>query len=404
MESTNRRRNFPNFNLGKILIIIIAIGFLFFLLNLAGNFFYFLAPVEEQEVGIQFQNRQIQNVVGPGVYSDVGIYVGLETISSQAIPFEVRDEEIITSDKQRIGLIVTGDVFRPGVGDADLIRAQWSRYRGIYLEDELARSRVQDLARQAMKVCVGDRTFDNNIIGTSRDALRACIDEQLNLSVNDIGLRIENLVVPEVILSPAVQTALDAIVQSRLETEKAAQDELKARAEAQAEQARQEGEIRVEQSRIQEQTRQQILLAQLEQERLDAQLVVIEAERANQLERLQTEKEVIEATKANELIAAQENLTIAGVQAEIAKAEAEANTALQQVLAQIYQLNPEYVSLLLAEANASALNETDKVIFTPEGMTPTLVLPGPGIVPTVDTNPETPAVSAEPPAEESTAP
>ena len=404
MESTNRRRNLPNFNLGKILIIIIAIGVLFFLLNLAGNFFYFLAPVEEQEVGIQFQNRQIQGVVGPGVYSDVGIYVGLETISSQAIPFEVRDEEIITSDKQRIGLIVTGDIFRPSVGDADLIRNQWSRYRGIYLDDGAAQTRVQDLARQAMKVCVGDRTFDNNIIGTSRDALRACIDEQLNLSVSDIGLRIENLVVPEVILSPEVQAALDAIVQSRLQTEKAAQDELKARAEAQAEQARQEGEIRVEQSRIQEQTRQQILLAQLEQERLDAQLVVIEAERANQLERLETEKAVIESTKANELIAAQENLTIAAVQAEIAKAEAEANTALQQVLAQIYQLNPEYVSLLLAEANASALNETDKVIFTPEGMTPTLVLPGPGIVPTVDTNADSAPVSVEPPTEESTTP
>ena len=405
MESTGRRRKLPNFNWGRLLIILIGLVILFFVINLMGEFFYFLSPVEEQEVGIQFQNRQIQQVVGPGVYSDMGLYVGLETISLQAIPFEVLDEEIITSDKQRIGLIVTGDIFRPGREDADLIRNQWDRYLGIYKDDDLARKRVEDLARQAMKVCVGDRTFDNNIIGTSRDALGECINDEVNAAVADIGLRIENLVVPEVILSPAVQAALDAIVQSRLETEKAAQDELKARAEAQAEQARQEGEIRVEQSRIQEQTRQQILLAQLEQERLDAQLVVIEAERANQLERLETEKAVIESTKANELIAAQENLRIAEVQAEIAKAEAEANTALEQVLALIYQTNPEYVALLLAEANASALNKTDKVIFTPEGMTPTLVLPGPGIVPTVDTGAgsntavpveESPAETSEP--------
>ena len=46
------------------------------------------------------------------------------------------------------------------------------------------------------------------------------------------GLDIKNLVVPDVVLSPEVQVALDAIVQSRLETEKAAQDELKAIAEA----------------------------------------------------------------------------------------------------------------------------------------------------------------------------
>ncbi len=400
MESTGRRRRFPNINWSRLLVIIIGLVILFFALNLMGNFFYFLEPVEEQQVGIQFQNRRIQEIVGPGVYSDVGVFVGLETISLQAIPFEVRDEEIITSDKQRLGIVVTGDIFRPGREDADLIRNQWDRYLGLYKDDELARRRVEDLARQAMKVCVGDRTFDNNIIGTSRDALGACINDEVNAAVAEIGLRIENLVVPEVILSPEVQVALDAIVQSRLLTEKAAQDELKARAEAQAEQARQEGEIRVEQSRIQEQTRQQILLAQLEQERLDAQLVVIEAERANQLARLDTERVVIESTKANELISAQENLRIAEVQAEVAKAEAEANTALQQVLALIYQANPEYVTLLLAEANASALNETDKVIFTPEGMTPTLVLPGPGIVPTVDTGGNaTTAVPVEPPEE-----
>jgi hypothetical protein len=39
----------------------------------------------------------------------------------------------------------------------------------------------------------------------------------------------------------------------------------------------------------------------------------------------------------------------------------------------------------MLQANAAALNKTDKIIFTPEGMTPTLVLPGPGIVPTVET-------------------
>ena len=61
-----------------------------------------------------------------------------------------------------------------------------------------------------------------------------------------------------------------------------------------------------------------------------------------------------------------------------------------------YEDNPEYLSLLLAQANASALNETDKVIFTPEGTVPTLVLPGPGIVPTVDTTPNTNAVETSP--------
>ena len=367
-----------------ILVLLGVIGIVI-LLSFAGQFFYFLESVEEQEIGIQFRNNRIYQVVGSGVYSDVGLFVSLETISAQAIPFTVRDEEIITRDKQRIGLAVSGDIFRPNLAQADLIRDNWARYRGIYRQDDLASARVQDLARQSMKVCVGDRTFDNNIIGTSRDELRACIDEELNSLVADIGLRVENLVVPEVILSPEVQVALDAIVQSRLETEKAAQDELKAEAEAAAEQARQEGEIRVEQSRIQEQTRQQIILAQLEQERLQAQLVIIEATQVNDLAEIARQQAVLLATKENERLQAEEDLRIAEVLAEVALVQAQADTALQQALALIYQDNPEYVQLLLVQANASALSDTDKIIFTPEGTIPTLVLPGPGIVPTVDT-------------------
>ncbi|NIA02418.1 MAG: hypothetical protein GWP15_03470, partial [Nitrospirae bacterium] len=378
-----------------ILFAVLAIIISMTILNLAGNFFYFINPVEEQEVGIQFQNRRIENIVGPGVYSDVGIFVDLQTISTQAIPFDVLDEEIITSDKQRIGLKVTGDIFRPGLEDADLIRSQWSRYRGIYLNDDQASSRVGDLARQSMKVCVGDRTFDDNIIGTSRDALRACIDEELNKLVSEFGLRIENLVVPEVILSPAVQVALDAIVQSRLETEKAAQDQLRASAEASAEQAKQEGEIRVEQSRIQEQARQGILLAQLEQEQLAAQLAVIEQQQQNDLATVAKQQAVSLAEKERDFLVAKENLEIARIVAEQAAVDAEARTAVEQLLAGLYETNPEYLSLLLVQANASALNRTDKVIFTPEGMIPTLVLPGPGIVPTVDTTPNTAVPATE---------
>ena len=255
------------------------------------------------------------------------------------------------------------------------------------MDDDLALNRVADLAKQAMKVCVGDRTFDDNIIGASRDALRNCIDDELNDMVAPMGLSVNNVVVPDVILSPEVQAALDAIVQSRLATEKAAQDQLKAQAEAAAEQAKQEGAIRVEQSKIQEQTRQQTQLAELERQRLAAQTAVIEAQRANDLAQKETERALIEVTKANELLAAQRDLEINLARAEAAKAQAQADTALQTLLGELYAQYPTYVQLLIAQANASALTATDKIIFTPEGSTPTIVVPGPGIMPTVDTTP-----------------
>lgn len=379
-----------------VIVVVVVIGIL---LAFTSQFFYFFERVDEQEVGIQFESGSIQNVVGPGVYTDVGLFVDMVRVSSQAIPFSVTDEEIITRDKQRIGLVVSGDIFRPGLANRETLRSQWAQYRNVYLDDELARQRVQDLAKQAMKVCVGDRPFDDNIIGTARDELRACIDTEISDLAKNFGLEIENVVVPEVLLSPEVQTALDAIVQSRLETEKAAQDKLRANAQADAEQARQEGEIRVEQSRIQEQTRQQISLAQLEQEKTLAQKVVIEAERANELARVEAQKAIIAAEKENALLAAQQDLEINKALALAATEKANADLALQTALAILYANNPGYLQLQMVQANANALQPTDKVIFTPEGTIPTLVLPGPGIMPTVETGSAAANPQVLPPAE-----
>ncbi len=352
---------------GSLITIILIVLGLIFVASFSSRFFYFLEQVNQQEVGVQFRSGRIYNMVGPGIYSDFGLFVELKRVSSQAIPFSVRDEEIITRDKQRIGVVVSGDIFRPNLAKKEQIEALWAQYSNIFLDDELAKSRVQDLARQSMKVCVGERSFDDNIIGTARDALRSCIDDELSKLAANFGLEIQNVVVPEVSLSPEVQKALDAIVQSRLETEKAAQDKLRAAAQAEAEQAKQEGEIRVAQSRIQEQTRQQTILAKLEQEKTQAQ------------------RQVIEAQKANDLLSAQKDLEINRALASAAAEKAKAELAGQLALAELYKNNPAYLQLMLAQANASALKATDKIIFTPIGSTPTIVLAGPGITPTVDT-------------------
>lgn len=372
-----------------VIIALVVIAILLFLLSFLGNFFYFLERVEAQEVGVKFRSGQIQDVVGPGAYSDVGLFVDLKRVSSQAVPIVVTDQELITKDKQRLGLVATADVFRPGTAEKDILRNLWAQYSNLYLDDELLRTRMEDRAKQAMKVCVGDRTFDDAVIGTARDELRACITSELDEMAASYGVNIANVAVPDVILLPEAQARLDEIVQSRLQTEKARQDELRAQAEAAAEQARQEGEVRVQQSRIQEESRQQRSLAELEQQKIEAQRAVIEAERANELARVEAERAIIQAEKDNELLAAQLDLEVQRSRALAAQEEAKASVARQLALAALYADNPEFVQLQLAQTNASALKPTDKIIFTPEGATPTIVLPGPGIVPTVDTAPAT---------------
>jgi regulator of protease activity HflC (stomatin/prohibitin superfamily) len=372
-----------------LVIGIVAIIAIFLLYSFSSQFFYFFERVEEQEVGVKFRSGRIVDIVGPGVYSDAGLFVEMRRVSSEAVPFRVTDEELITKDKQRIGLVVTGDIFRPGITNFDAIRELWAKYNEHYTNDDIARLTIEDRARQAMKVCVGDKIFDEAVIGTARDELRSCIDTELDELAKTYGLNIDNVAVPDVILLPDAQARLDEIVQSRLQTEKAKQDELRAKAEAAAEQARQEGEIRVAQSRIQEEARQQKALAELDREKIEAQKAVIEAERANELARVEAERAIIEAEKANELLAATRDLEVQQARAAAASEQAKADLAPQVALGELYATSPGLLQLQMAQTNATALNATDKVIFTPEGVAPTLVIPGPGIVPTVNTNQDT---------------
>lgn len=355
----------PPRSLLTIILVLVGLAVVAFL---ASRFVYFLAPVEQNQVGVQFRNGQIASIVGPGLYTDAGLYVELKRVGQTAIPFSVQDDEIITSDKQRVGVIVNGDIFRPTIAQPDLLRNNWASYSDIYVSDDAAKSRVEALARQSMKVCVGQRTFENNVIGTARDELRNCIDGELSRLAENYALQINNVTVPNIILGAEVQGLLDAITKSRLETEKANQDKLRAEAQALAEQAKQRGEVAVAQARIQEEAKQQTVLAQLEQEKLAAQKAVIETQKANDLFAAQKDLEIFRAT--------------AGAAAEKAKADLAQNTAL----ADLYARFPAYVQLQIATANANALKATDKIIFTPEGTTPTIVLPGPGVVPTVNTN------------------
>lgn len=336
---------------------IIGIAILAFVIR---SFWYF-EVINNDEVGIAIEAGQIRGIKQPGIAYDLGLFVQLVKIKTSAVAITVDDPELITSDKQRIGLQVTADVFRPN--ETDLVTANYARYRGIYTSDDSLQQRMTAFTLQAMKVCVGDKKFDEAVIGSGRDALRACIDEELSSLAEPLGLEVRNVAVPQVTISPEVQAGLDAIVQSRLATEKAKQDVEKAKQESLAQQAVEEGRIRVEQSKLQEEARQQVTLQQLRQEQLEAQLVVIEQETVN----------------------AQAQLELTQAQEQVAQEQALVDLANEIALAQLYAANPDYVSLQIALANAQSIKETDKLIFTPDGVFPNLIFNN-GALPSFNVN------------------
>jgi murein L,D-transpeptidase YcbB/YkuD len=80
------------------------------------------------------------------------------------------------------------------------------------------------------------------------------------------------------------------------------------------------------------------------------------------------------AQKANDLLAAQKEMEIAEAKAKAAVQQAMADNATATYLSGLYAANPQYVALLMAQANASAIKDSDKIIFAPTGEFPYLVL------------------------------
>jgi hypothetical protein len=361
-NSTGENNTMRSFQFPRWLIwTVLAVVGLAILGTVIRSFWYF-EVINNDEVGITIEAGQITGVKQPGIAYDLGLFVELVKIKTSAVAITVDDPELITSDKQRIGLEVTADVFRPR--ERDIVTSNYARYRGIYTDDTALQQRMTAFTLQAMKVCVGDKKFDEAVIGSGRDDLRSCIDEELSGLAEPLGLEVRNVAVPQVTISPEVQAALDAIVQSRLATEKAKQDVEKAKQQSLAEQAVEEGRIRVEQSRLQEEARQQVTLQELKQQQLEAELSVIEQEKIN--------------TDAQ--------LALTQAQQKVAEEQAKVDLAKEIALANLYAQNPLYVTLQIALANAQAIKDSDKLIFTPDGVFPNLIFNNGGTLPTFDVN------------------
>src|SRR5688572_25438970 len=166
----------PNFRFPRTAVIFFVVVIALIVFSFLLKPFWYFEIINNDEVGVSIEAGQITGIQQPGIAYDFGLFVSLVKIKTSAVALSVEDPELITSDKQRIGLTVTGDVFRPR--EADIVTSNYARYKNIYVDDTSLRQRMDAFTLQAMKVCVGDKKFDDAVIGSGRDSLRACIDEE----------------------------------------------------------------------------------------------------------------------------------------------------------------------------------------------------------------------------------
>jgi hypothetical protein len=351
----------------KVLICIAIVIFLVLLYTGTPLFGYIAARVQADEIGLVIIRGKLIEMVGPGTYDKPFVpFADLVTVKISALNFSATDEEVLTKDLQRIGVEVSGTVSRPGMGA--MTETLWSQYRPYYTDDSSLLERMTIISRQAMKVCVGEKTFQEAAVGAARNDLTDCIDSQLSEMGGEFGLDIRNVVVPNVTLGETVQTQLDLITSSRNATLLAEQEKLRFEAESERNLAEQQGVIKVEQGKVQEQFRQDAITADLERQTLEK------------------ERAVIDQQKSNELASAEADLKIATVNTSVAEQDALAETARERAIAQLFQDNPQYAAYLAQELVSKALAGIEKIIV-PAGTNPLLIFGNEQIQPLVEVTP-----------------
>jgi hypothetical protein len=230
---------------------------------------------------------------------------------------------------------------------------------------------MQALGQQAGKVCVGDLNFAEAVVGSARDVLRECIDRELDKLATSYGFEVRNVVVPNVNLSAAVQKKLDEITEARFATQLAVQNAAKAKADADRDQAIEEGKIRVEQARVQEKAKQDATTAELDRKRLEAQAASLKAQ------------------KDNELLSAQRDFAINEIKTKVAEEAAKAKLAEEAAKAELLKQNSSYANYLNTQAWAAAYGKMDKV-FLPPNVSPFVVIGSNNVTTTVPIGPPTP--------------
>lgn len=319
---------------------------------------YMMEDVGSGEMAVRIDRNQPVEVLGPGVYTDWGpwnLFRGkrLVQISVTNMRFEVTDEEILTKDKQRIGMTMAGDARLPI--ESEVILANWPRYGTLYQSPTMITGPtgiMTSIGGQAFKVCGGDNTFDNLVIGSARDAASLCLMAEVTERAAVYGITISNVVIPNVTISKEVQAQLDSITQARLAATLADQRALEETAKAKQLAAQAQGAIIVEQGQIQERAIQDAKTAALQ----------VDAQKARAA--------LLLAQTDNESLA----LAFARIQRQTRAEMAQADLAGKLAEAQMYQANPTFASLQMTQAMAGAYKNTDKVIVVPEGTNPVAFL------------------------------
>jgi regulator of protease activity HflC (stomatin/prohibitin superfamily) len=168
-----------------------------------------IVSVGEAEAGLVFFDGELVETLGPGRYGywQVGRKVTAKMLDTRPIPVEVTAQEILTKD--RVSLRVTLTAFVQ-ITDVRVAALATPDYQG----------HVYKLVQFAVREAVGGRTLDELL--NDRETVDAQIVRHVREQLGDIGVRVTELGVKDVILPGDMRELINRVV----EAEKVAQANL----------------------------------------------------------------------------------------------------------------------------------------------------------------------------------
>ncbi len=168
-----------------------------------------IVAVAEAEAGLVFFDGELVETLGPGRYGywQVGRKVTSRTLDTRPVPLEVTAQEILTRDRVSVRVTLTSFVQVTDVEKAALSTPDYQAH-------------VYKLVQFAVREAVGGRTLDEVL--NDRVSVDTQIVEHVRRELGDIGVRVTELGVKDVILPGDMRELINKVV----EAEKVAQANL----------------------------------------------------------------------------------------------------------------------------------------------------------------------------------
>jgi hypothetical protein len=232
----------------SVAVVVISI----ILISLMG---YIWTPVGANEFAITTKNGvTIDNVVGPGRYTDLGFRASIHVIDGQAQTLTWYDNELLTLDRQSVGFEVSVTYAR------DMAHAEkiWTEFRASAQDDVVLAALVESRLPRVVKAVTSSMSLDAMLEKTE---IQAILRDRVAEEMQAIGLRLIDIGINKI---RPTETYLELLEQRATI---AAEEELEQRRNANA-------LARIERERLVAQSNIELAIQQLELEQAETEIAL----------------------------------------------------------------------------------------------------------------------------------